>query len=53
MSDIFDYIVLYLFSLLLAVLKFTLVITWPWWVVALPTVIGLSLWIIVAVASRS
>ena len=51
MADIFDYIFLYLLSLLLAVLKITAFITWPWWAVALPAGVGLSLFLIVAIAS--
>jgi len=52
MGDIFDYIFLYLASMLLAVLKIAMLITWPWWVVALPTMIGLTLYIAVMIIGR-
>lgn len=49
MSDIFDYIVLYCLSVFLAALKITAFISWSWWIVASPTILGLSMWIIVSI----
>jgi hypothetical protein len=52
MPDLFDYYFFYLTSLFFAVLKITAFITWPWWVVALPAIIGLCLFFIVLISAR-
>jgi hypothetical protein len=51
MTDLFDYMFLYLMSLFLAVLKITAIISWSWWVVAVPTIIAFLMHFIVTFAS--
>lgn len=52
MSDIFDYMFLYLLTALLAVLKVIGTITWGWEYVAAPTVFALVLHCVIIIASR-
>jgi hypothetical protein len=52
MSDIFDYMFLYLLTAFLGALKITGFITWNWEYVAAPTILALTLHCVIVIASR-
>ena len=53
MGDIFDYILFFIFSAFLGVLKVTGFISVDWWIVAAPSVFALCVHLITILSPRS